>query len=453
MRRNFTSLICLGLVLAGCTGNPTDPMNVPVVAAPSNETATERATSLLIGGESNQGTFRLERIVVALPRGTTIAHLPHRFYDKWEYLHLCNVDLGDDAAIEWGSGRGEFGGWTEEVGKIFYDVMRKRGANVVGDASALFRTAEKAQAAEFLVGGRITEIRGNMCSRHQPLTSKRMRQYLGEFYVKVDWEVFSVLSQRVVHKFRTEGYAETKKPKQNGIMVTLFAAYAAAVEHAAQNPGFLAALDRRQKSHAATPSYEPLTIAGSPLYREPLKNQLAEAREATVTIRIGAGGHGSGFLISRDGYLLTNAHVVGEGKRLPVEFRNGLRVTGEVVRVAIDRDVALVKIPLSAAYIHPIAQRNSLAIGDDVYVIGSPANPTLRSTLTKGIVSAFRKLDNNPYIQSDAAVTRGNSGGPMVDDRGNVVGITVSGFRGQNLNLFIPIADALRALNIKVEVD
>jgi S1-C subfamily serine protease len=172
-----------------------------------------------------------------------------------------------------------------------------------------------------------------------------------------------------------------------------------------------------------------------------------------VTIELG-NGHGSGFLISRDGYVLTNAHVVGEGKNVPVVFTNGLRISGRVLRVAKNRDVALVKVPIIADHILPISQKKPPIVLDTVYALGTPLKRGLQATLTKGVVSAHRKLRNEPYIQADVAITGGNSGGPLLDESGNVVGITVASFvRGQNLNLFIPIDDALKALNLDIVVE
>jgi S1-C subfamily serine protease len=84
----------------------------------------------------------------------------------------------------------------------------------------------------------------------------------------------------------------------------------------------------------------------------------------------------------------------------------------------------------------------------------STVGGTFPATLTKGIVSAYRKFENDLHIQADVAVTGGNSGGPLLDKNGNVVGITVAKIRGgENLNLFIPIDAALKALNLHIEVE
>ena len=443
-------LVCLGL--AGCSFNSTEGMDVPVV--PPLPAHQAESGSIFQSRTGKQPRVRLERVIVALPRGTAIAHLPHRFWEKWQYSHKCNLHEGANATIEWGVGTGSFGDWSTEAGRIFLEAMRLRGVNAVGDASALFRRREEARGAEFLVGGRITDIRGNICHRYDLLWDKPMYQYLGEFFVRVEWEVFSTLTERVIHKFETAGYAETRTPTQNGVEVTLFDAFAAAVDRAAVEEGFRKSIAGNPPEPAVADAFGPLKLPGREVHRQPLSSHLAEATAATVTLEYGDGGHGSGFMISRDGYLLTNAHVVGDARRVPVVFSNGLRVQGDVLRVSRHRDVALVKIPVTAAHVLPIRQRKLPAVADEVYVIGAPYLASLRSTVSKGIVSAFRTIDGRHYIQSDAAITPGSSGGPLVDDKGNVIGITVAGYgEGQNLNLFIPIDEALAALNIEIEVD
>ena len=161
---------------------------------------------------------------------------------------------------------------------------------------------------------------------------------------------------------------------------------------------------------------------------------------------------GSGFLISNDGYLLTNQHVVGGATTVRVRWSDGFETTGEVVRVDKRRDVALVK--TSPHGRQPLALRRATpGVGDAVFAIGTPLDEKLQSTVTKGIVSANRILDGFAYIQSDVTIDHGNSGGPLVDDKGRVIGITVikiapdDGQRG--LNLFIPIGDALDFLSLK----
>jgi len=163
-------------------------------------------------------------------------------------------------------------------------------------------------------------------------------------------------------------------------------------------------------------------------------------------------GWGSGFLVSNDGYLLTNRHVVGAATTVRIRWSDGFETTGDVVRSDKRRDVALVKTDPRGR--RPLVLRRAMpAVGEAVFAIGTPLDEKLQSTVTKGIVSANRILDGFAFIQSDVTVDHGNSGGPLLDDKGQVIGITVIKFApddGQRgLNLFIPIGDALDFLSLK----
>ncbi len=153
--------------------------------------------------------------------------------------------------------------------------------------------------------------------------------------------------------------------------------------------------------------------------------------------------------------FLTNNHVVGEAKRVLVEFPSGLRVEGEVIRSHKLRDVALVRVPVRGLKILPIRDEPA-RVGEAVYAIGTPILRQYRASLTRGIVSAWRKDERSrlELIQSDVDIQGGNSGGPLVDARGNVVGISVSGIGvgklSAGLNFFIPIHDALAKLNLEI---
>jgi len=183
----------------------------------------------------------------------------------------------------------------------------------------------------------------------------------------------------------------------------------------------------------------------------PSAGTLAQSIES-VAIVFAADGSGSGFLVSKDGYVLTNQHVVGGAKYVKLKWANGEETLGEVVRSDRRRDVALIKADAKGRA--PLALRSDAPqLGDPVFAVGTPLDDKLQNTLTKGIVSANRVYEGQPFIQSDVAVTHGNSGGPLLDEKGRVLGLTVSGRAPDGapvgLNFFIPIDDALRALALK----
>ena len=154
-------------------------------------------------------------------------------------------------------------------------------------------------------------------------------------------------------------------------------------------------------------------------------------------------GVGSGFVISQDGYIVTNNHVVEGADQIKVKLSNGKEYEGKVVGRDPKTDLAVVKIN-GAADLQPLKLGNSedLRIGSWVVAMGSPFG--LEQTVTAGIVSAKgRVIGSGPYdnfIQTDASINPGNSGGPLINMKGEVVGINtaiVAG--GQGIGFAIPV--------------
>ena len=177
---------------------------------------------------------------------------------------------------------------------------------------------------------------------------------------------------------------------------------------------------------------------------------IATAVKSVVTIFAGE-GFGSGVLISQDGYILTNHHVAGSNGRVRVRWADGTETVGEVLRGDPRRDVALIKVSANGA---PLPIRTSAAqLGETVFAVGTPLDKTLANTLTRGIVSGTRLIEGQAVIQSDVAIDHGNSGGPLLDEKGQIVALTVSRYEennvGHDISFFIPIQDALNALGLK----
>jgi S1-C subfamily serine protease len=184
----------------------------------------------------------------------------------------------------------------------------------------------------------------------------------------------------------------------------------------------------------------------------PLSEGTSALQAAVVTVKID-GAHGSGFFVSRDGYLLTNQHVVVENKFVTVKLTTGRELPGEVLRTNKTRDIALVKVNESGMTALPL-RLDLPEVASEVYAVGTPKFEQYSTTITKGIVSAYRRDDDLTLLQSDTAIHPGNSGGPMVDGFGNVVAVSVSGLAISgvltSINFFIPIADALKFLAVEL---
>ncbi|MDQ6972534.1 MAG: DegQ family serine endoprotease [Mariprofundaceae bacterium] len=160
---------------------------------------------------------------------------------------------------------------------------------------------------------------------------------------------------------------------------------------------------------------------GSPFeqfFHDFMQNQQPQERHAL----------GTGFIISADGYVVTNNHVVHEASEVVVKLKNGKEYKAKVIGVDEKLDVGLLKIEAKGLHTVHLGDSDKLRVGDWVVAIGNPFG--LEQTVTAGIVSAKgRVIGAGPYdsfIQTDAAINPGNSGGPLFNVRGEVVGINTA---------------------------
>lgn len=158
----------------------------------------------------------------------------------------------------------------------------------------------------------------------------------------------------------------------------------------------------------------------------------------------GSGGLGSGFLIDQDGHILTNAHVVDKSDDTTVTFSDGTKEKARILGADPSTDLAVLKIDTVPAGVRPVplGSSSSLVVGQEVVAIGNPYG--LERTATTGIVSALERAIESPNgftiqnaIQTDAAINQGNSGGPLFDRAGRVIGMNsqIASQNGGNVGL------------------
>jgi putative serine protease PepD len=169
------------------------------------------------------------------------------------------------------------------------------------------------------------------------------------------------------------------------------------------------------------------------------KNDSPGVVDITVTTSgspdFGPGGgssqaEGSGFVVDTDGHIVTNAHVVDGATSIKVQFQNGKLAKATLVGTDASTDVAVIKVSVDAAQLHPLSFASSagVQVGQEVAAIGSPFG--LPESMSSGIISALDRTITAPNnysisgaIQTDAAINHGNSGGPLLDMSGDVIGV------------------------------
>lgn len=167
-----------------------------------------------------------------------------------------------------------------------------------------------------------------------------------------------------------------------------------------------------------------------------------------------AEGNGSGVIISSDGYILTNNHVISGANKISVTLRNGTKYDATLVGKDSKTDVAIIKIDAKDLTTAVIGNSDSLVVGEVAIAIGNPLGQ-LGGTVTDGIISALEreiKLDNSTMnlIQTNAAINPGNSGGGLFNANGELIGIVVaksSGVDVEGLGFAIPVNDVKDVIN------
>jgi S1-C subfamily serine protease len=165
----------------------------------------------------------------------------------------------------------------------------------------------------------------------------------------------------------------------------------------------------------------------------------SENKDTIVFIRTDE-GIGSGFFISPDGLIATNYHVVANASQVGVQTSDGSQhLVTSVVDFDVAQDFAVIKVDVSNTSYVALGDSDSVELGEDVVVIGNPEG--LSNSVTRGIVSStLREIEGGEYIQIDASISAGSSGGPIYDSHGQVIGIaTLYLTEGQNLNFGVPI--------------
>ena len=158
---------------------------------------------------------------------------------------------------------------------------------------------------------------------------------------------------------------------------------------------------------------------------------------------------GSGVIIKTGGEILTNAHVVKNMNTILVVMNDGKGYEAQLKYIDDDTDLAVVKIKKIGLPVVKFANSEDIVVGKQVIAIGTPITFSLRNSATVGHISGLNRSVGDPYrlIQTDTAITHGNSGGALINMNGELVGITSSGYSGTNTNFAVPVDTVKYVLN------
>jgi serine protease Do len=385
---------------------------------------------------ANLKPVQLKKVIVKLPRGKKVG--------KMQMGLLC-VDYSD---LKWKSGRMNIA--SEDLTEVFYDEFKKAEYNIVGNPNNLFDNPNSYNA-KYLIGGVVKDLEANVC---YPMGGfGNIDKVKGGVFIDIEWQVYDTLNKKTVYSTTTKGSFQETEATESDLLYLFENAFGIATQNLLADKGFYDLVSKEKKN--VRKSYSTLKIKAPKVSRKDIKDIMSDVRSSVVTVRAGV-GHGSGYYISEDGYLLTNHHVAGEpNTEVKVTTVSGREILGHVVRSDAARDIALIKTESTAINALPITKKQPIE-GSTVMAIGSPLDDEKYSTtVTKGIISAYRVQEGLPWIQADVSVLPGNSGGPLIDENGNVIGMTSWGRLHNNvstsINMFVPIGDGLDSIGVQLE--
>ncbi len=443
--RHFLLLLCF--ILTACT---------PEISLKEHE----MKDPLVIPEDAQPSPISFRTLRYEIPTGTTVA------------------SYGCDSFLR---GLIDASGFAKQMGsadakRVFTETLTAQGYDVAGQPEFVFDEIEDEMRVKYGISARITDIKMNICPGDSRFIKFGAAKEKGAAELTVIWTVFDYVNWKSVYKATTQGYSKTRFYNMEGTPLVLEEAFAMAAHNLGADHlfndllvnGVLPPVKPKtvysESEHYAgkfSPD-EKIVIHNSEISKTPTKGRFDKILETAVRVQTG-GGHGSGYFITPQGHIITNAHVVGysDWARITTKGRKR-KIQAEVLRVDRPRDVALlriIEIPDKMA-ISTLPIRTEIPkIGDDLYAIGAPLAKGHQDTVTRGIMSKYfyKKMEKQYYIQSDVSIHQGNSGGPLLDENGNIVGMSVAGYaiddvgRGAGLNLFIPIEDALDKLDIELE--
>jgi len=404
--------------------------NLQAVSAPR---VVSHAQPITVANDVEMEMVNFSRIVIRIPSTKVLGKIK----GSWLCNNMGNFTLEDN----------NFTPADAFFADKFVEEFSNANYNIARNQTSLFNDT-KEQNARFLIAGMVVDMEADVCFRdiYNHWTSDN--KIKGSMYLKIDWQVYDIINRSVVYNTTTEGYHNLKKAANLGYTILFEEAYAGTVKNLLSKQKFYNLFVRKELDYS-DPDFENILVNynANPGQQDPIS--LAEATNSVVTIK-STGGHGSGFVISQNGYILTNQHVVGADDKVTVTFSNEMEVEGNVIRSATIRDAALVKIPLSNLKPLPLKLQPS-DIGSRVFAIGAPMDTELSGSISSDIVSTYRKFEdtNLVFLQSDTIINGGNSGGPLVNEFGQVIAIVVSKRVGaEGISFFIPIDSALNTLSI-----
>ena len=358
------------------------------------------------------------------------------------------------------------------VKQAFNSALEGQGYKLIGSEAVMFDALDQDKAADYAIGAKLSALSLELCHKKGAgdfIVGGAGRSE-GEARMVIEWSIYDRLKRKVVLNVVTEGFSARKLPQNEALSVLLLDAFEMAALNLSQDKGFYELIVR-----GISPANNQ-SIAGAGVvderYRifdpqEDVRVELSDSevkdfneavkRYENAVVMIDKGARASGFMITREGHILTSAKNVGDARQVRVIFpmHKGAG-RAEVLRVDKRADVALIKLIGSAPIAAPVFRFKDRAIniGDRLYSLALGGRVKSEGLmLNKGIVSA---ISRNGLIVSDLELDNAERGSMIIDDHGALIGLNISASANamqdrsisKDLSVIMPVSMAFEVLNI-----
>ena len=429
--RDFLTVIAV-LLSTSCTGTVPPPSHVTPVNALSPINVSQIALDTLVFAGVDMSPFV----------GVQVGHHHDGFLKVQQYALTARAP--------------DLQAWTSTIQEMGQRTLRTNGYPIQVTAQ-MFSQWQNYQGARFVLAGRATEFEYNS---YGALAGRSHRAALG-----INWELFDTRTRRVLYSNTHHAAASVSRsesvtePILRDLLSQLLAdsqfvhaLRVASDARLAKRPSIIANRSNGRWRRSIPNESELIVI------RVGEKNPSTEAAvfgrvaDAVISLRT-EDGSGSGFFITKDGLAVTNHHVIANAQSVIARLRNGREYPVRVIRSDEAADVALIEVACHEDCLTVDWSDVLPSEGREVYAIGNPVSESLNRSITKGIVSGIRRRGAVTLLQTDAAVSPGNSGGPLVSvSTGQVLGIVSSKIAGsaiEGIGFAVWIPDAMRVLGIR----
>ncbi len=359
----------------------------------------------------------------------------------------------------WNEDDNIFGDWPDETATHIEKTLANIGYDIEQRRISYFNN-RKRSSAELKLSMRITEMKFNMCHVYTPFLLQRIGRSGGEGYIRVVWELYDTIHEKIIGTFETLGYGHIDEPLPKGEK----AIFMQAVQNATEHLGNLEDFQRLLLSDnlidlLPEDNKETLNInLHTKNFNKPIREQYHMIRKSVLAIK-GAGEHmGSGFFINREGYALTTASLIGEAKVVQIMDSSGTKYKADVVRKNERYNIALIKADIIDNFSLPLNLKYTSEPLEQIYAIGVPFSNSYKPTVTQGILNSnvYKYAKDISLFQPTLPVSDGYQGAPLTDKYGNVIGVILPNPISEtetHFNLALPIHMISEALHLNLIYD